>query len=291
VKVASNKIEHVIDFFRLELKSVLEAGELEASINIAFEHFLGYNKNQLMLKSQENINQSDLLNLYDCCKQLRKGKPLQYILNEAWFYNLKFYVNEHVLIPRPETEELVDLIIRENRNCESLLDVGTGSGCIPISIKAHIKNCNVNALDISSNALHIAKRNAKLNGVEINFLELNILDEPTLVNEPIKKFEVIVSNPPYIKHSEKSTLNNNVLLHEPHLALFVDGEDDIIFYKKIIDFSSINLINGGKLYFELNPLTANAVKDYAINSNIFSLVELQNDLSGNVRFLKAIKLK
>ncbi len=289
MKVASNRVGHIVDYFNSELSSVLDKGELQATIGNAFEYYLGFNRNEIALKLNENVNQSDLLDLYYCCKNLKTGKPLQYILNEAWFYNLKFYVNENVLIPRPETEELVDLIIKENRNCKSLLDIGTGSGCIPISINANIKTCKVSGCDISEQALLIAKKNAKTNNVEVNFFEIDILRELNSTNKLENNFDVIVSNPPYIKTSEKNSIGKNVLDHEPHLALFVEQDDDIIFYKKIIDVCKDSLKSGGRLYFELNPLTANTVKDYALKSNLFISEELVNDLSGKCRLLKAVK--
>src|SRR5690349_22408687 len=138
MRIAGNKVNHIIGFFHSELASVYEPGEIDAMMFTALQKYLGFTRTDVLRRSEENLNQSDLLKLYDCVKDLKKQIPLQYILKEAWFYNLKFYVNKHVLIPRPETEELVDLIIKENKNAKSFLDLGTGSGCIPISIKKNI---------------------------------------------------------------------------------------------------------------------------------------------------------
>jgi release factor glutamine methyltransferase len=284
VRVASNKLKHILDFFYSELKGIYENPEIEAMAAIAVHSVLGFSKTDMVLKGDENINQSDLLKLYDCVKDLKKQVPLQYILKEAWFYNLKFYVNRNVLIPRPETEELVDLIIKENKNAKSFLDLGTGSGCIPISIKKNIPSANVSGCDISTTALKVARKNAEDNQTEIHFFERDVLSENFSGT-----FDVIVSNPPYIKKEEAGSLSKQVIEHEPHLALFT-GNDDIIFYKKIIDLCNTVLNKKGLLYFELNPLTAEKVKDYAHTSNLFSSAELLKDMSGNLRFLKCQKI-
>ncbi len=300
MKVATNKIKDIVKLYHTELKEVYTPGEIDAILNAAFNHYLGYNRIDLDLRGEENLNQSDLLKLYKCCEALKTGKPVQYILNEAWFYNLKFYVNEHVLIPRPETEELVEMIIKDLRNPApsplgraggevALLDIGTGSGCIAVSIKENIRGCTVSACDISKDALFVAKKNAEDKKLRVNFFEADVLSSEAFLKKAEDKFDVIVSNPPYIKRSEKNSLNKNVTDHEPHLALFVGEEDEIIFYKKIIDLCKELLKPQGLLYFELNPLTANDVKNYALKSNLFSSAELIKDMSGNVRFLRAIK--
>lgn len=289
MRVSGNKLKHVLDFFHAELKEIYPFEEIEELFALAAEHYLGFSKKDLLLKKEENINQSDLIKIYDCGKELKKQIPIQYILAEAHFYNLKFKVNANVLIPRPETEELVDLILKENTAITSLLDIGTGSGCIPISIKKNRKQASVFACDISLPALDLAKHNAKKNETEINFFEANALKKDSIKNHLKEKIEVIVSNPPYIKKTEKSQMDKNVLAHEPHLALFVEDEDAIIFYKRIIDFCRDGLKEGGKLYFELNPLTADNVVHYALHSNQFKSCSVINDMSGKQRFLRAIK--
>jgi release factor glutamine methyltransferase len=289
MRVASNSLAHLIAFYHSELNSVYESSEIDAILNLALEHFLGFSKTDVVNKKNENLNQSDLLKLYFCCKELKKNVPIQYILKEAWFYNLKFYVNQNVLIPRPETEELVDLILKENQSAGSFLDIGTGSGCIPISLKKNSKNITVSACDISSEAIEVAKKNAELNKAEIHFIEVDILNEKETAKKIETTFDVIISNPPYIKADEKDSLNQHVINNEPHLALFVNGQDEIIFYKKIIDLCHQKLNAKGKLYFELNPLTAKNVLDYANSSKQFSKAELIKDMSGKIRFLIANK--
>ncbi|MEO6303056.1 MAG: peptide chain release factor N(5)-glutamine methyltransferase [Bacteroidia bacterium] len=288
MRLPTNSLKDLIAFYHSELNSIYESSEIDAILNLVLEHYLGFSKTEVIKRKDENLNQSDLLKLYFCCKDLKKNIPIQYILKEAWFYNLKFYVDQNVLIPRPETEELVDLTLKENKIAASFLDIGTGSGCIPVAIKKNNPNSKVYACDISTGALNVAKKNAELNKTEITFIEIDILNEEALKNIP-GSFDVIISNPPYIKEDEKNALTKPVIDNEPHLALFVNGIDDIVFYKKIIDLCQQKLNAKGKLYFELNPLTADAVKLYAQESKQFNEVELIKDLSGKMRFLNAVK--
>jgi len=288
MRIAGNKLKHIIDFFHLELNGVYPESEIEAMLSVAIEKVLGYSKTEIIGKTEENINQSDLLKLYDCAKDLKKNIPLQYILGETWFYALRFKVNKHVLIPRPETEELVDLILKENKDASSILDIGTGSGCIPVSLKKNLPGASVFACDISSEALNLAKINAETNAVQVSFFETDILSG-TVLEKTNTEVDVIVSNPPYIKENEKAHMEKNVLEYEPHLALFVKGDDPIVFYKKIIDLCLDSLTKKGKLYFELNPLTAKEVEDYAKKSNLFESTFLIRDMSGVLRFFKGIK--
>ena len=289
MRIASNTLKDMIDFYHIELKSLYNNSEIEAIIRASFHQILGFSNTEITTKANTNINQSDLLKLYDSCKKLKQQIPLQYVLGEEWFYHLKFKVNKHVLIPRPETEELVDLIIKENNNAASFLDIGTGSGCIPIAIKKNNEQASVFACDISPNALEIAKKNAALNSVEITFFEADVLNVKTFAIHLQSTVDVIVSNPPYIKVTEKSSLKKQVINFEPHLALFVEDDDAIIFYKKIIDLCHSKLKDGGRLYFELNPLSAEMVKAYALDAKLFKQVELIKDMSGNARFFRAVK--
>ncbi|MBK7818274.1 MAG: peptide chain release factor N(5)-glutamine methyltransferase [Sphingobacteriaceae bacterium] len=260
MRVAGNKLKHLVSFFRSELHKLYSNDEIDELAFRVFEHFLNFKREDLQLREEELINQSQLLLIYDAVKELATAKPLQYVLGEAYFYKYIFEVNEHVLIPRPETEELVEMIFNQNKEFSgSILDLGTGSGCIPISLKCLLPKARVEACDISDEALTLAKRNAGRNRAEVSFFNGDILGLP----DSVSHYDIIVSNPPYIKRSESDQIHDNVKKHEPHLALFVDGDDSIIFYKKIIDLCANNLNSKGKLYFELNPLTANEVKAYA----------------------------
>lgn len=218
---------------------------------------------------------------------LKKQVPIQYILGETEFYSLPFMVNENTLIPRPETEELVDLIIKAQKDTNeiSILDIGTGSGCIAISLAKHIPSAKVYAIDVSAEALKIAKKNEKLNNVSIEFIETDILNAEHLdVFETPQKFDVIVSNPPYVRHLEKEEMKDNVLSHEPHLALFVENDEALVFYKAISQFAQQNLKKGGKLYFEINQYLGDEMKTL-MSDYKFENIELKQDLFGNDRMI------
>ena len=287
MRIAGNKVKHLVSFFHSELNDIYSKSEIDEFAFRVFEHFLKFKREDLQLRREELINQSELLLIYDSVKDLANSRPLQYILGETYFYKYSFLLNEHVLIPRPETEELVEMIVNENKEFSgNILDLGTGSGCIPISLKCVFPKAKVEACDISEDALSVAKKNTDRNKVDVNYFRANILQLPS----SILHYDVIVSNPPYIKLSESDQIHDNVKKYEPHLALFVEGYDAIVFYKKIIDMCEDHLNSKGKLYFELNPLTAQDVKVYAMNKKIFSEINLIKDLSGNTRFLKASKV-
>ena len=291
MKIASNKLSDLYEFYKTELSSIYDNDELYAIFELVCEHYLSYSKTDTRLKFHENLNQSDVLKIYDTAKALKIGTPIQYIFGEAHFYNLKFKVNSSTLIPRPETEELVDLIIKQSlithhSSLISILDIGTGSGCIPITLKKNIPNSKVTGIDISEQALEVAKSNAIKNNVDVEFIKLDILSQLITHNST---FNTIVSNPPYVLNSEAKQMDARVLEHEPHLALFVEDTDPIIFYKRIIDLCTKYLQEKGYLYFELNPMYANDVKNYANDSKIFNFTEIVKDMSGKERFLKAQK--
>src|ERR1035437_10235997 len=215
MKIASNKISDVLRFFQDTLKDIYEKEELETLIAYCFEEYLNIKRSEISLRKNETMSESDLLKFNFAIKDLKQQKPIQYIFGKADFYKLKFIVNEHVLIPRPETEELVDLIIKEQLSALnsqiSIIDIGTGSGCIPIALKKNIPAAKVYGLDVSEKALEVAKQNALLNKVEIEFILNDILNPKSL--NPESQFDIIVSNPPYVRISEKETMQKNVLDH------------------------------------------------------------------------------
>lgn len=294
MKIATNKLSDLYKFWQAELATVYDEAELYAIFELVCEHYLAYTKTDTKLKWEGNLNQSDVISIYDAAKALKTGKPIQYILGVADFYNLKFKVTPATLIPRPETEELVDMILKQshithNSSLITILDIGTGSGCIPITLKKNLPQAKVSAIDISEDALEVASDNTKKNGVEIEFIKHDILSE---INSSLisNNLSLIISNPPYVLKSEAAQMTQQVLQHEPHLALFVEDNDPIIFYKRIIDFCKEHLSAQGYLYFELNPLYATEVKNYADDSKLFSFTELIKDMSGKQRFLKAQKI-
>ena len=303
MKIASNKLSDIYTFYKSELGTVYEQEELVSIFELVCETYLNYSKSQVKQHFHENINQSDLLKIYDTCLELKTGTPIQYILKEAFFYESFFEVTPAVLIPRPETEELVDIIIADCRlqiknisfdNSTTsvkqpiikILDIGTGSGCIPISLKKQFPTATVVGIDVSEKALEVAKRNAIKHHAEVEFYKNDILKS---FNIQHSTFNIIISNPPYVLKSEAEHMEKRVLVHEPHLALFVEDADPIIFYKRIIDLCNEHLESNGLLFFELNPLYAHAVNDYAIASNLFIFSEILLDMSGKQRFLKAQK--
>ncbi len=223
--------------------------------------------------------------------ELKKEIPIQYLLGKTEFFGLPFIVNKNVLIPRPETEELVDWIISEHKKSErqksiKILDIGTGSGCIAISLASNIPNSNVFAIDVSEKAIEVAKNNAEINKVSVTFLEKNILETEDL----LEQFDIIVSNPPYVRNLEKQEIKKNVLDNEPHLALFVDDFDALIFYRKIAVLATKNLNPNGKLFFEINQYLGQEMTDL-LNQLGFTELELRKDIYGNDRMTKAVLIK
>jgi release factor glutamine methyltransferase len=253
---------------------------------LTVEHVSGWNRSQLLMNKDHTLEQA-MLNIYEnTLAALKEGKPLQYIFSEAWFYGLKFKVSGSVLIPRPETEELVEWILEDIATTDipvsSLIDIGTGSGCIAIALKKNLPQAEVSALDVSAEALAVAAENAVLNDTGINFIQSSIIGYHTVV-----KYDIIVSNPPYITEDERAAMHENVLQYEPHLALFVTNENPLIFYKSIADFALEQLRTGGKLFFEINEYLGTETVDMLIGKG-FNNIELKKDMQGKERMIRCI---
>lgn len=258
--------QHIVQ----SISSIYNTREATNVSNVLLEHITQLTKVERIIKANENLTPQQFQQLEQFVIQLQQHKPIQQIIGYSYFLNNKFFVNEYTLIPRPETEELVQLIINENRNrAIKILDVGTGTGCIAISLKKHLPNTTITAIDISSNALQIAKKNADNLNTEINFLQFDFLDENNW--QQLNKYNIIVSNPPYISYEEKAEMKQNVLLHEPHTALFTPNNDVLIFYKLIAQFAQQHLTTNGKIYVEINEHLASettkvfAAKGFATN--------------------------
>jgi release factor glutamine methyltransferase len=273
---------------RDELKTVYESSEIQRIIILLLEEVKGLGSSASNFKSHEIISDEEMMQLEKYIYELNLHKPIQYVLGHAWFYGLKFLVNEHVLIPRPETEELCEWIISGNRVDKKLeiLDIGTGSGCIAITLKKKLPSAKVSAIDISDGALQTATQNAILNNTDVTFLKGDILLKQQMKISQTK-FDIIVSNPPYIRKNEMSAMNSSVKDFEPHLALFVDGEDPLIFYSSIADFAKQHLNADGKLFFEINQELGEGVVKL-LNEKGFAKVELRKDMSGNNRMVAAV---
>lgn len=286
------KIGELAEHYQLELEPLYDSNEAKALFSIAAEKVLALSSAKLITQKDIDISFINIQKLLSILNDLQIGKPIQHILEEAHFYGAVFKVNEQVLIPRPETEELVDWIISvcslrfsinsfDKENEVSILDIGTGSGCIPITLKKHLPKAEVSTLDVSANAIAVAKENAEQIKVKIKFIEADIL---TFKSE--EKFDIIVSNPPYIRDLEKSDMHNNVLVYEPHLALFVRDENPLIFYKAIADFARTNLKSNGQLYFEINEYLGDKTVEM-LAAKGFIDIELRQDMQGKDRMVKA----
>jgi release factor glutamine methyltransferase len=272
-------VGNIIPYFRKELDSVFEDREVVSWAYLSVEYLLGYSRSDCIIHANKSID----IKISDKFKQiivdLKTKKPLQYILGETEFYGFRLKVNEHTLIPRPETEDLVNWILKES--FESAIDIGTGSGCIAIAL-AKYSNANISAIDISKNALKVAKENVILNNVKVAFTQQDIFQTKSLA-----KVDLIVSNPPYVLDYEKKIMQENVLEHEPHLALFASDENPLIFYKKISNLATESLTSEGKLFFEINEQFANELITI-LTQNGFVDIELKKDINDRDRMIKAI---
>lgn len=269
------------------LSSLYDEMEIESFFYIILEQFHNKKRIDLALQPEMEMDALQLLRWETVLSELKKEKPIQYILGETEFYGLRFRVNENTLIPRPETEELVELIISDNQitkntNSLTILDIGTGSGCIAISLAKNLSNAKVSAIDVSEKALEMAKKNAEINEVNVNFILADVLKISTLQ----EKYDVIVSNPPYVRNLEKHEIKPNVLEFEPHLALFVEDDDALIFYRKIAELALKNISENGKLYFEINQYLGKETVELIENLG-FKNVKLIKDIYENDRMVSA----
>lgn len=283
------EIKHI---FHKELDVLFGADEVNNFFNIIIKYYLNLERIALVLEPNLTINKDEEQPLFEALSRLKNEEPIQYIIGETEFYGLPFKVNMHTLIPRPETEELVNLIIEESRNQNSklkILDIGTGTGCIAISLAKNIPHAKVYALEVSEDALEVAKYNAEMNATNVTFIQDNILNpcHPEMVLAH-HKFDIIVSNPPYVRNLEKEEINNNVLKYEPHLALFVPDENPLKFYNAISEYAVNNLTKNGLLFFEINQYLGQETKQLLADFG-FTNIELIKDVFGKDRMLKAIK--
>jgi release factor glutamine methyltransferase len=277
-----SSLQEIFKDYSKKLQQLYSKQEAESLVFWLFEEFLG-KKRMDILKDQ--IIDAIPINLIEAFESLLKGKPIQYVLGKAPFYGREFVVSPAVLIPRNETEELVHLIIKENQKPGlGILDIGTGSGCIPISLALEMNAPTVFALDISDEALEIAMLNAEKLNTKVEFRCLDILKDDL----PFEDLDIIVSNPPYVRHSEKDLMHTNVLAHEPHLALFVYDDDPLIFYRTIAQKANTALKSGGKLYFEINEAFGKETKNLMEDLG-FVEVKIFEDLNGKERMIRGIK--
>lgn len=297
-------IQHAYQEFHRQLQQVYDTREAENITSWAIEHVTGLRKIDMVIQKTKALNKDHEEQLRKCLGELLLQKPIQYVLNEAWFGGMKFYVNENVLIPRPETEELVEWIVEEVRNMKhevqgtryevrsglkggmSVLEIGTGSGCIPVTLKKRLPELVVTSVDISKDALDVAKKNAATFNIEINFLQVDFLNPEQ--RDKLPDFDLIVSNPPYIPENDMLTMSSNVLEFEPHLALFVNDADPLLFYRHIADFASKHLKPSGRIFLEIHTELGEEVCSVFRNKGYLSVM-LKKDMQGMDRMLMVVK--
>lgn len=279
------RMQQAFEYIRSELKTIYSGNELENIAKIVISEITGFSSTQIILNKNTKISDKQHTILKNFVEELKNHKPVQYVIGETEFYGLRIKVNSNVLIPRPETEELVEWIEKtvDPKTNFNILDIGTGSGCIAITLKSLFQNHNIAALDVSEAALDIAKQNAALNNCDVEFLHQDIFS----FTDTHRKWNIIVSNPPYIPESEKKEIKPNVLEFEPTKALFVPDNDPLVFYKTIVLFATQHLCEGGMLFFEIHrnfgTQIVELLKQYA-----FTNVILRKDMFGNDRMIMAI---
>ena len=274
-----------------KLRTIYSENEASEITDLVMEFLTGSKKAERMIYKNEAITNDEEARLMEIIEKLINNQPVQYVLGEAWFFGMKFKVNNSVLIPRPETEELVDWVIKEikanyltGKKHYSIIDIGTGSGCIPITLKKKIPVLEVTAIDVCSEAIYVAAENATELETEIEFILMDFLDNKTW--NSLKKFDIIISNPPYIRHSESEHMHRRVKDHEPHLALFVPNNDALIFYRNLADFAAEHLKMGGCIFTEINEALGNEVS-VLFESKGLGKIEIRKDMQGKNRMIKA----
>ncbi|MES2265880.1 MAG: peptide chain release factor N(5)-glutamine methyltransferase [Bacteroidota bacterium] len=281
-------IKDVFLSFQQGLNEVYDSRETESIALLVLEEITGISRAKLKAFPEEDIMGEASEKIQSILEELKTGKPVQYILGSTEFYGLNFLVNPATLIPRPETEELVEWVLdsfkskAESQKPVFILDIGTGSGCIAITLKKKLPNALVTAIDISAEALHTAKQNAIINEVEVNFVQDDILNTKLSA----KKFDIIISNPPYVTLDDKMLMHQNVTGFEPHSALFVPEHDPLIFYKAIADFAAERLNNNGLLFFEINESFGKETVEL-LNNKQFNSILLRKDMTGRDRMIRA----
>ena len=271
-------------YFHDELKNLYSLEELDSLFFILIKYYLEISKIAYIQNPQKQLNESNFKKIVSKIKLLKQNMPIQYIIGEVVHKTLKFYLDKNVLIPRPETEELCNWVISSTNKNNRILDIGTGSGFIAIILKKFIHDSEVEAWDNSKEALKVAKKNAKINNVEIDFKQVDIIEN----NISSSRFDVIVSNPPYIDNCEKNQINSRVKDYEPANAIFVDHDDNMIFYKKIIEKSDRLLKQNGVIYFESHSSRINILENM-LKINNFKRIIIKEDLFGKKRMISARK--
>ncbi|MEO6150327.1 MAG: peptide chain release factor N(5)-glutamine methyltransferase [Mucilaginibacter sp.] len=281
-------VKDVFNKFREALAGLYDTREIEAISLTLLAELTQLSKASIKAFPEKVLEELVIAKLSEILTELQTGKPLQYIFGETEFYGLKFKVNPSVLIPRPETEELVEWALSSvGARSLNILDIGTGSGCIAVSLKKNLPDAHVTAIDISAGALETAKQNAELNKVDVDFIEADILNISTSHSLSTTHYSLIISNPPYVTPTDKEQMHVNVTNFEPHTALFVTEDDPLLFYKAIADFAKDHLTENSLLFFEINESYGKETVDM-LSDKLFKNIELRKDMSGRDRMVKAV---
>lgn len=287
IEIPTRNVVSVVHYMRQELSIYYPISEIEGLINYTFKEVLGYNKIDLIMRAEQPVAEHKMIEFAEVIAGLKQHVPIQYIFGRTRFYGVDLLLTDDVLIPRPETEELVHWILNDYKHKSNLriLDIGTGSGCIPVALKANMDDNTIDALDISSDALMVAGQNAVRNSVDVSFYQHDILS-----SEPfgMAKYDLIVSNPPYVTEAQSVSMLPNVLNYEPHLALFVPDNNPLMFYEAIAHFCKNHLNPGGALYLEINEDYSSHTADLLQAFN-FTDIKVRKDLNGKFRMVKAIR--
>lgn len=286
--VSENTISAAKKYFFDRLEAIFSPSEMKSMWTQIICKRMNWTPTELLLKQHERLSESDLLFVRSFVKGLLQQEPFQYLLGETSFFGLTILCDSRALIPRPETEELVDWVRSSVKNPTEILDLCTGSGCIALALKSIFPTANVSAIDLSKDALDLAQENARNLALTLQFYQQDVLKLDVDFTHEFPEFDVIISNPPYIPNQERVTMSAHVLQHEPEMALFVEDADPILFYKKILDFAELNLKSDGLLFFELHESYGQQVKSYA-ESKSFKEIEIREDLQGKARMMKAQK--
>ena len=275
-------MQKLVEHIKHELSETYSKEETKSIISLIFNKLAGISTTDFLLLDNKKLSEKVTQKIESAVERLKLNEPIQYVLGQTEFYGLPFITDKRALIPRPETEELVDWILQSCPNAASILDIGTGSGCIAVTLAQKLKKCRVSAFDISLDALNLAHENADLNYVFVYFYHCNILK----MSGFDEKFDIIASNPPYVTNLQKEEMKPNVLDFEPSMALFVPDENPLLFYEHIINFAKKQLNPNGALFLEINHLFGkNIVK--LLKTNKFKNIELKKDISGKDRMIRA----
>ena len=285
----TNSMSEMYLYMKRELAGLYDDEEIHSMCFMLIEEYCGFQKSEVLANPDHGLTESEMLRIHFAVKELKKHRPLQHILSKAWFYDMELKVSPDVLIPRPETEELVEWVIHDLRQPVQplrIIDIGTGSGCIALALAKNLPAAEIVAADISDQALAVARENAAKLDCRIDFRKMDIRDDFTW--DLYGVFDIIVSNPPYVRPSEKHLMKAHVLDHEPAVALFVTEDDPLIFYRTILNFAAQALRSGGSVYFETSHFSANDALDISVKMG-FVKSELRKDINGKYRMLRCRK--